>query len=177
MTKLRRHIRQTSPVRSANVEIARQRSEAALRTDRADKYGRQIDEAFDVVISCDGACAPNPGQMAVGAVIREVGATPRHIWRLLGSGTNQIAEIQAATIALDVIPAGRKVLVRTDSQYVMKTMMQGWRRNANAAHWEDLDAAVARHREVQFVYVRGHNGDPDNETADRLAARALRNRT
>src|SRR6266851_5689366 len=64
-----------------------------------------------------------------------------------------------------------EVTVRSDSQYVVKTMTLGWKRRENVELWQQLDAEVAQ-RKVNFEWVRGHAGDPHNERADELANRA-----
>src|SRR5271166_5415871 len=60
------------------------------------------------------------------------------------------------------------VILRSDSQYVIKTMMEGWKRKANLDLWELLDAEAAARR-VRFEWVRGHDTDATNNRADELA--------
>jgi ribonuclease HI len=136
----------------------------------------------------DGACAPsNPGPAAWGAVILGPdGRDVEHARGFIGHGTNQIAEITAAIEGLERIPEGATVELVSDSQYVLKGLSEwrrGWeRRNwrnsknepvANLELWKRL-FAVADARRVSVRWVRGHNGDAHNETADRLANEALR---
>ena len=82
-------------------------------------------------------------------------------------------EITAAIEGLREIEPGAEVIVRSDSQYVVNTMMLGWKRKANEEFWRDLDREVAT-RKVRFEWVRGHAGDKNNERADGLAASAAR---
>ena len=136
----------------------------------------------------DGACAPsNPGPAAWGAVIvAPDGRDVAHARGFIGHGTNQIAEITAAIEGLARVPEGAAVELVSDSQYVLKGLSEwraGWeRRNwrnsknepvANLELWKRL-FAVADARRVSVRWVRGHNGDALNETADRLANDALR---
>lgn len=89
-----------------------------------------------------------------------------------GIGTNQSAEILAAVAGLRLIPPGSIVTVVSDSQYVIKTMTDGWSRRANQAHWQLLDAEVALMQRIEWRHIRGHSGDQHNEAADRLAVLA-----
>jgi ribonuclease HI len=72
---------------------------------------------------------------------------------------------------LRAFPQGAEVTVRTDSQYVVKTMTQGWKRRENLDLWRELDAEAAQ-RLVRWEWVRGHAGDEHNEHADELARTA-----
>ena len=79
----------------------------------------------------------------------------------------------AAIEALRALDPGVPVILRSDSQYLVKTMNEGWRRTKNLDLWKQLDGEVARH-EVRFEWVRGHAGDARNEEADALAREAAR---
>jgi hypothetical protein len=80
-------------------------------------------------------------------------------------------EIMAAIEALRALDPGVPVIVRSDSQYLVRTMNDGWRRTKNLDLWQQLDREVARH-DVRFEWVRGHAGDALNEEADALAREA-----
>jgi ribonuclease HI len=82
-------------------------------------------------------------------------------------------EIVAAIEALRALDPGIPVILRSDSQYLVKTMNEGWRRTKNLDLWKQLDAEAARHA-VRFEWVRGHAGDEGNEEADALAREAAR---
>ena len=79
----------------------------------------------------------------------------------------------AAIEALRALDPGVPVIVRSDSQYLVRTMNDGWRRTKNQDLWQQLDREVARH-DVRFEWVRGHAGDALNEEADALAREAAR---
>jgi ribonuclease HI len=99
--------------------------------------------------------------------------------------TNQRMEIYAAIEALNAFGPGDMTIV-SDSRYVVDCMTRKWyakwRKNGWKTRdgnpvisqdlWEQLLAAVARHRSVKFTWVKGHSGDPLNDFADRLAVRA-----
>lgn len=127
------------------------------------------------VIHADGACSGNPGPAGAGWIIRDSEAPDRPLVEgraPLGRGTNQMAEILAAAMALEALPEDAGAVVHTDSQYVIGTMTENWKRKANNEHWDRLDAAVARLGFVQWIKVKGHSGDKWNERADALATRA-----
>jgi ribonuclease HI len=126
------------------------------------------------VVYADGACLGNPGPGGWGAVVAE----PVGEYRELSGGpypatTNNRMEITAAIEGLRAVPQGAEVIVRSDSEYVVKTMTLGWKRKANEEFWRDLDREVAARR-VRFEWVRGHAGDQHNERADKLAASAAK---
>ena len=135
----------------------------------------------------DGACAPsNPGLAGWGVVvIAPDGETETDHYGFIGHGTNQLAELTAALEGLSLVPPGAAVELVSDSQYVLKGLMEwraGWERKgfrnskgepvANLSLWKRLFAA-ADARRVSTRWVRGHNGDPHNERADALANKAL----
>ena len=126
------------------------------------------------VIYADGACLGNPGPGGWGVVVAE----PAGEYRELSGGpypatTNNKMEIMAAVEGLRDLEPGADVIVRSDSSYVVNTMMLGWKRKANDEFWRELDREVAA-RKVRFEWVRGHAGDKNNERADKLAASAAR---
>tara|TARA_B000000460_G_C21467858_1_gene371164 strand:- start:592 stop:993 length:402 start_codon:yes stop_codon:yes gene_type:complete len=123
----------------------------------------------DIVIHTDGACKGNPGQGGWGAVIEQNGDQIR-----LSGGepqtTNNRMEMTAVIKGLEAVDHAAKVLISSDSTYVVNTMTKGWKRKANHDLWERLDALV-QSRDVSWRWVRGHNGDLGNELADSLATK------
>jgi len=136
-----------------------------------------------VDIYTDGACSGNPGPGGWGAVLRY----GRHVKEVYGGEaqptTNNRMELTAAIEALQRLTRPTSVRLFTDSTYVrdgITKWLPGWRRNGwqtaerkpvkNVDLWQRLAAAVERH-EVQWRWVKGHAGDPDNERADALANR------
>jgi ribonuclease HI len=123
------------------------------------------------VAYADGSCIGNPGPGGWGVLIIEPDGSEREFSGGDPSTTNNRMEITAVIEALRAVAPGVEVTVRSDSQYVVKTMTLGWKRRENVDLWQQLDAEVAQ-RKVNFEWVRGHAGDPHNERADELANRA-----
>ncbi len=123
-------------------------------------------------IYTDGACLGNPGPGGWGAVVVSDGQQ-----RELSGGepktTNNRMEITAVVKGLEQTRPGERVKVVSDSEYVIKTMTRGWQRKVNTDLWDALDTLVGQ-RKVSWEWVRGHNGHPFNELADRLANSAAK---
>jgi ribonuclease HI len=132
----------------------------------------------------DGACRGNPGPGGWGVLLRY-----RHHEKQLYGGeantTNNRMELLAAIMALESLKRACQVRLVTDSQYLQKGMTewihnwikQGWktaneRPVKNADLWQRLYQVVQRH-EVDWQWVRGHNGHPENEVADSLANQGI----
>ena len=137
-----------------------------------------------VEIYTDGACKGNPGPGGWGALLRWGG----HEKELCGGEpdtTNNRMELMAVIQALEALTRPAQVVLSVDSRYVrdgVERWMPRWKRNGwqtrertpvkNQDLWQRLDQAVARHR-VQWRWIKGHSGHPDNERADRLANRGI----
>lgn len=138
-----------------------------------------------VEIYTDGACRPNPGPGGWGAVLR-YGAHERELsGGEAGVTTNNRMELTATIRALETLTRRSVVHLHTDSTYVRNGItrwMDGWKRRGwrtgtdqpvkNEDLWRALEAAAARH-DVEWFWVRGHAGHPENERADELAERGL----
>ncbi|HWP66369.1 MAG TPA: ribonuclease HI [Candidatus Limnocylindria bacterium] len=135
-------------------------------------------------IYTDGACLGNPGPGGWAAVI--LGPERREITGFDPATTNNRMELTAALEGLRAVPAGAEVDLHTDSQYVrngMQEWLARWKRNGwrtadrkpvkNEDLWRALDEAASAHR-VHWHWVRGHDGDPENERCDALANEAIR---
>lgn len=136
-----------------------------------------------VTIATDGACKGNPGAGGWGAVLR----FGNHEKKLSGGEpdtTNNRMELKAAIEALSALTKPCDVTLSTDSVYVrdgITKWIYGWQKNgwktaakkpvANADLWQDLLQAVKPHK-IDWQWVKGHAGDPDNELADQLASDA-----
>jgi ribonuclease HI len=137
-----------------------------------------------VEIFSDGACKGNPGVGGWGALLR-MGETEKELFGGEANTTNNRMELTAVIQALTALTRPCEVLIHTDSQYVMKGMMEwidgwkakGWKTAAkqpvkNDDLWKALDKLVAMH-DVDWRWVRGHSGHPENERADQLANRGV----
>ncbi len=122
-----------------------------------------------IEIYTDGACQGNPGPGGWAAIILENGGK-RALHGREDQTTNNRMEILAVVKGLDALPAGAEATVFSDSQYVVNTMTRNWKRNANKDLWARLDQETGK-RTVTWRWVRGHDGNPLNEEADRLASR------
>jgi ribonuclease HI len=133
----------------------------------------------------DGACKGNPGPGGWGVVLR-AGDKERELSGGEPETTNNRMELTAAIEALNALKRPCRVKLSTDSRYVMDGLtkwIHGWRRNGwrtadkkpvkNAELWQALIDAAARHR-VEWEWVKGHAGHPENERADKLASDAAR---
>jgi ribonuclease HI len=133
-----------------------------------------------VEIWTDGACSGNPGPGGWGAILRH-GAHTKELSGGEALTTNNRMELMAAIEALNALRAPCSVILTTDSVYVrdgISQWMHGWKRNGwrtadkkpvkNLELWQALDEARQRH-EVDWRWVKGHAGHPENERADELA--------
>lgn len=141
-------------------------------------------ESGIVEIFTDGACSGNPGPGGWGAVLRYKG----HEKELSGGEpqtTNNRMELMAAIVALESLTRGVSARIYTDSQYlrdgitgwIHKWKSNGWRTAGkkpvkNVDLWQRLETALERH-EVEWHWIRGHSGHPENERADALARLAI----
>lgn len=140
---------------------------------------RQVVEIF-----CDGACSGNPGPGGYGAILRYGG----HIKELSGGApetTNNRMEMTAAIEAIRLLTRPCRIVITTDSQYLVKGMTEwisgwqqkGWRNSkkepvVNRDLWEQLLALVKQHS-IQWKWVKGHAGHVENERCDQLAREGI----
>ena len=139
-----------------------------------------------VEIYADGACKGNPGPGGWGALLRRRGRE-KEMCGGEAQTTNNRMELTAVIEALASLKRGSKVRVYTDSQYVQKGISEwihNWKRRGwltadrkpvkNADLWRRLDDVARAHR-VEWHWVKGHAGHPENERADELANRGIPN--
>ena len=133
-----------------------------------------------VEIYTDGACSGNPGPGGWGVLMRYNG----HEKEMCGGEpetTNNRMEMMAVIEALKALKKRSNVKLYTDSKYVMHGItewMEGWKAKnwktaakkpvKNKKLWIEIDDLVQKH-DVEFIWVKGHDGHPDNERADELA--------
>ena len=136
-----------------------------------------------VEIFTDGSCLGNPGRGGWGALLRYRGVE-KELSGAEAETTNNRMELMGAIMALEALTRPSDVQLSTDSAYVKNGITQwlprwkanGWKTAAkkpvkNQDLWERLDAALGTHR-IEWKWVKGHAGDPDNERVDQLARKA-----
>jgi ribonuclease HI len=138
-----------------------------------------------VEIFTDGACRGNPGPGGWGVLLRWDGFE-KTLYGAESLTTNNRMELLAAIMGLEALKRPCQVILTTDSRYVQQGITQwvpNWKRRhwqtadrkpvKNIDLWQRLDAAVARHLSVDWRWIKGHSGHPENERVDRLANRAI----
>ncbi|MEH8109572.1 ribonuclease HI [Aeromonas veronii] len=131
----------------------------------------------------DGSCLGNPGPGGYGAVML-YGKHRKEISAGFKLTTNNRMELMAAIMGLRTLNEPCKVRLTTDSQYVRQGITQwiiGWKKKGwmtanrqpvkNVDLWKELDAEVGRHQ-IEWLWVKGHSGHPENERCDELAREA-----
>lgn len=134
-----------------------------------------------VEIYTDGACSGNPGPGGWGTLLR-FGTVEKELSGGESATTNNRMELMAAIMGLEALKEPCDVRLYTDSQYVQQGMTQwifawkaaSWRKKnlKNIDLWQRLDMASKPHR-VEWLWIKGHAGHPDNERVDRLAVAAI----
>lgn len=145
-----------------------------------------------ILVYADGASRGNPGVGGVGVLIKNYDQNDIEISEGFNNVTNNKMEITAVIKALKYIQSKpgtknqsnqeKELLVRSDSEYVVNgasKWLKGWKENKwlnskkeevkNKDLWMELDQLQNQFRYVRYEWVKGHNGDPDNEKADALA--------
>lgn len=137
-----------------------------------------------VFLFTDGACRGNPGPGGWGALLR-YGKTEKSINGATVQTTNNQMELTAVIEGLKALKRPCQVELTTDSRYVLdgitkwlpKWKANGWKTAAkapvkNADLWKQLDKEAQRHQ-IQWHWIKGHSGHPENEQADQLANLAI----
>ena len=138
-----------------------------------------------VDIFTDGACSGNPGPGGWGALLR-YGAVEKEMSGAEAQTTNNRMELMAAIAALEALKRPSHIRLTTDSVYVkdgITRWMAGWKRSGwktadkkpvkNIDLWQRLDTARLPH-DVEWLWVKGHSGHPENDRVDRLAREAIK---
>lgn len=137
-----------------------------------------------VYIFTDGACSGNPGPGGWGALVRR-GDEEKELFGAEDETTNNRMEMKAAIEALKSLSPGATVELCTDSSYLkdgMTSWLSKWKENGwqtaskkpvkNQDLWQELDD-LCRQFTLNWVWVKGHSGHPENERADTLARNAI----
>ncbi len=139
------------------------------------------DQAIEIYT--DGSCLGNPGRGGWGAILLYKNHQ-KEISGNMADSTNNQMELKAVIEALKQIKKPLKIIIHTDSQYVkngITTWIVNWKKNGwktadkkpvkNAELWRELDKLVTNHQ-IEWRWVRAHNGNKYNELVDQLARTA-----
>jgi len=138
----------------------------------------------NVIMFTDGGCLGNPGKGGYGTILVfendcvELSAGYRHT-------TNNRMELVSCIVGLEALDREYAVTVYSDSKYLVDSVSRGWATNwkengwrrsnrsraENIDLWDHLLSLIQKHR-IKFVWVKGHNGHPENERCDQLATAA-----
>ena len=137
-----------------------------------------------VEIYTDGACSGNPGPGGWGALLR-YGAVEKELSGAEPLTTNNRMELMGAISALEALKRPARITLHTDSTYVRDGIMKwlkGWKAKGwmtadkkpvkNQDLWQRLEAATHIH-EIEWLWVKGHSGHPENDRVDQLARDAI----
>jgi ribonuclease HI len=137
-----------------------------------------------VEVYTDGACRGNPGPGGWGVLLRFNGAQ-KELYGGEADTTNNRMELMAAIRALEALKRTSRVKLYTDSLYVMKgitSWIHDWKRKGwrtadkkpvkNEDLWRRLDELAVKH-DIEWHWVKGHAGHPENERADELANKGI----
>ncbi len=140
----------------------------------------------EVKIFTDGACSGNPGKGGFGVILNYMGKT-REISRGFECTTNNRMELMAALEGLGALKEPCKVTLYSDSKYLVDSVTKKWIDSWKKNGWKNSKRENVKNRElfeelirlldihdVTFVWVKGHDGHPENERCDFLATSAAK---
>lgn len=138
----------------------------------------------DVEIFTDGACRGNPGPGGYGVILR-CGGREKELSEGFNPTTNNKMELLAAIVGLKSLKCKCRVTLYSDSKYLVDGIEKGWAKKWRANNWVKSDKKPALNsklwdellkltelHEVKIVWVKGHDGHPENERCDKLAVAA-----
>jgi ribonuclease HI len=174
------------PIDTSGISDTGQSSDHAYKKRSLDETAIEALKAGKVVIYTDGGCIGNPGQGGYGVVL----LYSEHRKEFSGGyrlTTNNRMELMACIVGLRAMKKKCQIVLHSDSQYVINGITKGWAQRWKANHWmrnkedraENPDLwmqllELCDQHEVEFVWVRGHAGSPENERCDRLSVTAAR---
>lgn len=126
------------------------------------------------IVYTDGAYSPKADIGGIGfEIYQECGKKVAQYNRAYSNTTNQRMELIACIVALSCFKDKSNITLYTDSMYIVGTITKNWKRKANLDLWEKLDKLVSKHN-INFIHIKGHDGNRGNDNADRLAVEAIR---
>jgi ribonuclease HI len=144
-----------------------------------------VSELPEVELYTDGACSGNPGPGGWGALLR-YGAVEKELSGGEALTTNNRMELMGAISGLEALKKPARVKLYTDSIYVkdgITKWLKGWKAKGwltadkkpvkNKELWQRLEAATHIHK-IDWLWVKGHSGHPENDRVDQLARDAIR---
>jgi ribonuclease HI len=139
----------------------------------------------EVDLYTDGACSGNPGPGGWGALLR-FGTVEKELSGSEAMTTNNRMELMAAISGLEALKKPARVRLHTDSMYVrdgITKWLKGWKAKGwltadkkpvkNKELWQRLEAATHIHK-IDWLWVKGHSGHPENDRVDQLARDAIK---
>ena len=146
------------------------------------------DSNEEIIIHTDGGASPNPGVGGYGVVLQK-GSKRKELSAGYQLTTNNRMEMMAVIVALQALNESSKVVLHTDSKYVVDSISKRWvygwkkrgwkksdgKRPENVDLWEELILLLKNHK-VEFRWVKGHAGNTENERCDALVAEARKNK-
>ncbi len=157
------------------------RQAAAAKADARERLA-SIDASETVIVFTDGGCSGNPGPAGSGVYAEFPDGRAVEACRSLGRGTNNIAELTAIDMAMDLldeagIDADAPVVLFSDSDYCNGVLTRGWKAKKNTELILGLRDKLAKRPGVSLEWVAGHVGIAGNEKADQLATAGVRGRS
>ena len=138
----------------------------------------------EVTIFTDGACSGNPGKGGFGVILNYMGKI-KEISKGFECTTNNRMELMAALTGLNALKEPCKVTLYSDSKYLIDSVNKGWINSWQKNGWKNSKKEKVKNRElfeelirlmnvhqIEFCWVKGHDGHPENERCDTLATSA-----
>lgn len=126
-----------------------------------------------IFLYTDGAASGNPGPGGYGIVLK-CGELRKEMSGAFSLTTNNRMELLAVILGLEAIKwQNAKVEIYSDSVYVVNSIAKNWKRKKNLDLWERFDA-IRNRFDLTMHWIKGHNGNPENEICDQLAVSAYK---
>jgi ribonuclease HI len=131
-----------------------------------------------IVIYTDGSCKPtNPGPCSSGVALVIDGEVVECRSMFLGEGTNNVGELTAISIALDVLESRnlswKSSTIITDSKYAIGVLTGGWKAKKNVELIKNIKAKLENFPNTELQWIKGHSGDKFNDLVDALAGQII----
>ncbi|MEA3287416.1 MAG: ribonuclease HI [Candidatus Marinimicrobia bacterium] len=157
---------------------------AQTETNDLAKTSRPGLDGEKIIIHTDGGASPNPGKGGYGIVLQQ-GKLRKELSAGYELTTNNRMEMMAVIVALEALQKASKVILHTDSKYVVDSISKGWAKRWRSRAWKKSDGKLAENvdlwekllsllekHKVDFRWVKGHAGNIENERCDVLANEA-----